>query len=210
MKERTERSSATLGGSGLCNVAVRSVLEEAKNQPSTNAAQHKAAPMREELLEELGSANNSTRNNGLQPGDMSIKADPGLLTTPCLPVQKRRRTCASISLCYPWPIRNPKRPPLFFPLGAQKSKRQLLKRVGFVAVTINENAWEHKERAELVVSGFFFFPPRRRTRQGPRREAERTIRPLLCFYIACHWAHRGQDSNADIILQGGAVTVIIA
>lgn len=55
-----------------------------------------------------------------------------------------------------------------------------------------------------------FFPPRRRTRQGPQCEAERTIRPLLCFYIARHWAHRGQDSNTEITVRGGAVTVIIA
>lgn len=151
---RTERSSATLGGSGLCNVAVCSLLEEAKNQPSTNAVQHKAAPMREELLEELCAANNSSRNNGLQPGDMSIKADPGLLTTPCLPVQKRRRTCASIWLCYPWPNLNPKRPPLFFPLGAQKIEATAAKESRLCSgVTINGNAWEHKE---LVVSGFFF------------------------------------------------------
>lgn len=33
--------------------------------------------MREELLEELGAPNNSSRDNGLQPEDMSIKADPG-------------------------------------------------------------------------------------------------------------------------------------
>lgn len=74
-------------------------------------------------------------------------------------------------------------------------------------MTINGNAWEHKERAELVVSGFF--PPRRRTRQGPQCEAERTIRPLLCFYITRHWAHRGQDSNAEITVRCGTVTVII-
>lgn len=117
---RAERSSATLGGSRLCNSALRGVLVQAENQPSTNAAQYKAVSMREELLEELCAPNNSRRNNGLQPGVMSIKADPGLLTTPCLPVQRRRRTCTSFSLCYPWPNLNPKRPPLFFPLGAQK------------------------------------------------------------------------------------------
>lgn len=87
---------------------------------STNAEQHKAAPMREELLEELWASNNSSKNNGLQPSDMSIKADPGLLTTPCLPVQKRHRTHASISFCYPWPNLNPKRPPLFFPTRSPK------------------------------------------------------------------------------------------
>lgn len=37
----------------------------------------------------------------------------------------------------------------------KKSKRHLRKRAGFVAVTINGNAWEHKERAELLVSVFF-------------------------------------------------------